>query len=276
MAIRIFGDSFSVPFNFNYNLDLRFCVDYLKLCLRNGDIPKDWIELLKETGKEVYTYSIPGTDNLSIFESILRAIPDLNENDIAIFGWTTIERVRSYEKIGNFANQEEVYMSVLMGFENDRHVYEKIKDNAIFFNEWMLYKETHPNSAHELVDWMNIINKLLEHKSIKPIHWIWNPYQFGYNKTGAVSLYEKISVYDRLLNTKGFINLHFGEEGLWNEYDNDAIHWGLHEANFCSYKNSIYYSTGKQVQDCHWDLKGHETFFKIINKEIEKIYNKTE
>jgi len=274
MAIRIFGDSFSTPFNFNYNIDLRFCVDYLKLCLKNGDIPKDWIELLKETGKEVYVYSIPGTDNLSIFESILRRIPELNENDIAIFGWTTIDRVRSYEKIGNFASQEEVYMSVLMGFENDRHVYEKIKDNVLFFNEWMLYKETHPNAAHELVDWMNIINKLLELKNIKPIHWFWNPYQFGYDKIEN-SAFEKINVYDRLTKTNGFINLHYGDDGLWNEYDSDAIYWGKQEINFCSYKTCIYYSTGRQINDCHWDLKGHEIFFNIINKEIEKIYNKS-
>ncbi len=274
MSIRIFGDSFSTPFHFNYNLDLRFCTDYLKICLENGDVPKDWIELLKETGKEVSVYSIPGSDNLTIFESVLRRIPELKENDIAIFGWTTLDRVRSYEKTTNFVTGEELFLSVLMGFENDKFIAERIKDNALFFNEWLLYKETHPNSAHELINWIDIINKLLEEKSIKPIHWFWNPFQFGYNKE-IEPLYEKLHVYDRLNETIGFINLHYGEEGLWNQHDTDAIMWDPDGYDFCSYKNSIYYSTGNQVKDCHWDLRGHEIFFKIINQEIENIYKRT-
>ncbi len=272
MAIRIFGDSFSTPFNFNYNLDLRFCVDYLKLCLKNGDVPKDWIELLRETGKDVHIYSMPGTDNLTIFESILKRIPELNNNDIVICGWTTIDRVRSYEDVVNFPTQEKIFLSVLMGFENDKFVIDRLKDYELFFKEWLIYKETHPNSAHELINWMEIINKLFELKDLKPIHWFWNPYQFGYNKVKE-PLFEKIHVHDRITNIKGFLNLHFGDEGLWNEYDNDAVHWDIKNYNVCSYKNSIYYSTGKQVEDCHWDLKGHEIFFNIINKEIEKIYN---
>jgi hypothetical protein len=273
MAIRIFGDSFSTPFHFNYNLDLRFCTDYLKMCLENGDIPKDWIELLKETGKEIYIYSIPGSDNLTIFESILRRIPELNENDIAIFGWTTLDRVRSYEKGNNFVTGENLFLSVLMGFENDKFISEKIKENSLFFNEWLLYKETHPNSAHELLNWIDIVNKLLEEKSIKPIHWFWNPFQFGYNKVKE-PLYEKLYVYDRLIETNGMINLHFSDDGLWNKHDKNGILWDPNGYDFCSYNNSIYYFTGKQVKDCHWDLRGHEIFFNIINEEIEKIYNR--
>jgi hypothetical protein len=274
MPIRIFGDSFSTPFHFNYNLDLRFCTDYLKVCLENGDIPKDWIELLKETSKEIQVYSIPGSDNLTLFESVLRRIPELKENDIAIFGWTTLDRVRSYEKTSNFVTGEEMFMSVLMGFENDRFIADRLGKDKIFLNEWLLYKETHPNSAHELLDWIDIVNKLLEEKSIKPIHWFWNPFQFGYNREIEPS-FEKIHVHDRLINTKGIINLHFGDEGLWNQHDNDAILWDPNGYDFCSYKNSIYYATGNQVKDCHWDLKGHEIFFKIINEEIENIYKRT-
>jgi len=274
MAIRIFGDSFSTPFHFNYNLDIRFCTDYLKVCLENGNIPKDWIELLRETGKEVYVYSIPGSDNLTLFESILRRIPELNENDIVIFGWSTLERVRSYEKTRNFVTGEEIFLSVLMGFENDKFIVDNIGKDVLFFNEWLLYKETHPSTAEELLNWIDIVNKLLEEKNIKPIHWFWNPFQFGYNRE-IQPLFEKVHIYERLINTKGFINLHHGEEGLWNKYDKDAILWDSNGYDFCSYKNSIYYSTGKQVKDCHWDLKGHEIFFKIINQEIENIYKRT-
>ena len=275
MSIRIFGDSFSTPFHFNYNLDLRFCTDYLKVCLENGDIPKDWIELLKETGKEVQVYSIPGSDNLTLFESVLRRLSELKENDIAIFGWTTLDRVRSYEKTRNFVTDEEMFLPILMNFENDKLVMSSLKNkDVLFFKEWLLYKENHPNSAHELLNWIDIINKLLDEKNIKPIHWFWNPYQFGYNKE-IEPLFEKIHVHDRLVNTKGFINLHFGEEGLWNKYDEDAIIWKPLKYDFCSYKNSIYYSTGKQVNDCHWDLRGHETFFKIINQKIKNAHNIT-
>lgn len=273
MSIQIFGDSFSTPFNLNYNIDLRFCADYIKLCLNNGDMPKDWIELLKETGKDVNVYSIPGTDNLTIFESVLRKLPQLKENDVAIFGWTTLERVRSYETIDNFVTGEELFMSLLMGFENDKYVLEKISEHELFFKEWMLYKEQHPKTSYELLNWIDIINKLLNEKNIKPIHWFWNPYQFGYNNKNIDS-FEKMNVYDKLINTKGFINLHFGEEGLWNGYDKDAILWNPEKQDFCSYKNSIYYTTKKEVKDCHWDLRGHEIFFNIINKEIENIYNK--
>lgn len=273
MAIRIFGDSFSTPFNFNYNLDLRFCVDYLKLCLKNGDIPKDWIELLKENGKDSVVYSIPGTDNLTIFESVLRRIPEFDDNEIVIIGWTTLDRVRSYEKTINFYTQEEIFLPVLMAFEEDKYILKKIKEHKDFFKEWLIYKSSHPNSPNELIDWIEIINKLLKIKNNKVIHWFWNPYQFGYNRQ-TEPLFEKLDVYNRLTNLEGFINLHFGESGLWNQYDNNAVKWDIKENNRCSYINSIYYSTGKQIIDCHWDLKGHEIFFNIINNEIEKIYKR--
>lgn len=272
MSIQIFGDSFSTPFNLNYNVDLRFCVDYIKSCLNDGEIPKDWIELLRESGRDVSIYSIPGTDNLTIFESILRKIPLLKENDIVIVGWSTLERVRSYETINNFVTGEEMFMSVLLGFENDKYVIEKISEHETFFNEWLLYKELHPKTSYELLNWIDIINELLKEKNITPIHWFWNPYQFGYNKHRDSS-FQNLHVYDRLMKTKGFINLHFGDEGLWNQHEENPILWNPEKCDFCSYKTAIYYTTKRKVNDCHWDVNGHQIFFNIINEEIKKITN---
>jgi hypothetical protein len=274
MSIKVFGDSFSVPYNFDLNKDSNFCIEYVRDCLINGEHPKDWIILLEEHfGENIQTLSYPGSDNLTIFETVLKEIPLLEPHSIIIIGWSSIERVRTYEYITNFVTGEEEYLPLVFGFERDKKVLNKInKENQNFFYEWMLYKELHPNANNELFKWIQILNRILTKLNIIPIHWFWNPFMFDNHKENAK--FEDLTFKEELKNIYGFLNLHHGEEGQWKDYETNGVVWDVlkREHGVCSYTKSIYRQTEGKIDDCHWTTDGHKIFSEILKKRITSIF----
>lgn len=80
--VWIFGDSFSAP----------LCKFY---CEWKGYIPKTFGEIISEKYKtNIKNLSIAGSDNDSIFESIINNTPNIDKDDIVIIGWSSIIRFR--------------------------------------------------------------------------------------------------------------------------------------------------------------------------------------
>lgn len=88
--IWIFGDSYSA--NFDNALNGPWANEYINY---KGYVPKTFdIFLSEQLNHENKNLAIPGGDNDSIFEKILKNAPLIQKDDIVIIGWTHIVRFR--------------------------------------------------------------------------------------------------------------------------------------------------------------------------------------
>lgn len=88
--VWVFGDSFSADFNDSSNLC--WSQSYIDM---KGYIPKSFGKLLSSKLNCGYVNkSIGGTDNDTIYETICDNVPSINENDVVIIGWTSMNRFR--------------------------------------------------------------------------------------------------------------------------------------------------------------------------------------
>lgn len=88
--VWVFGDSFSADFDDQSNIC--WSQSYIDM---KGYIPKSFGEIISSKLNCGYTNkSIGGTDNDTIYETICDNSQLINENDIIIIGWTSINRFR--------------------------------------------------------------------------------------------------------------------------------------------------------------------------------------
>jgi hypothetical protein len=196
----IFGDSFSAT---NKRRDVEhWRMEYAKWKGYNPDV---WPEILnKNLNLKLKNLAISGTDNYTIFDTIIDNIDKIEANDIVIIGWTSTLRFRLVSKNNNFNTirpNEDLKSSTL----NSTFEYNSITLNTI--NEILVNRNT------ELYEWelnrfIKIINLYL--KDVKILHW--SPFQLHHPHLKI----KRISEIDRLetisMETAGVLNdYHYSE-----------------------------------------------------------------
>lgn len=157
----VFGDSFSASNNRD-TLE-RWRIEYARW---KGYTTKVWPEFLNETlNLKLINSSIGGTDNYTIFDTIIDNIDKIENNDIVIIGWSSTLRFRIVDKSNSFNTIRPSFDSKKSTL-NNIHEYKGISLNTI--NE-ILVNRDNPIYEHELNRYIRIINLYL--KGIKTLHW---------------------------------------------------------------------------------------------------------
>jgi len=112
--IWIFGDSFSCEFQKHIDNKNQWAIDY---CEYKSKIPKSFGELLSDfLNDDVSIVAKPGTDNYTIFHSYISVIDKIKEDDILIFGWSSVLRYR-------LVNPNNEFITILPITENVPHLF---------------------------------------------------------------------------------------------------------------------------------------------------------
>ena len=94
----IFGDSFSTPYN-DKSVG-GWARGYIEW---KGYVPKYFGDIIgEEIELEVRGLAVGGVDNDTIFETILKHVPQIEKGDYVIIGWSSTERFRLAAKTGSF------------------------------------------------------------------------------------------------------------------------------------------------------------------------------
>jgi hypothetical protein len=102
--IWIFGDSYSA--NFDHDRQGPFSLEYINY---KGYIPKTFGGFLSDyLNCEHINLAIPGNNNDTIFEEVIKNAPIIRKGDIVIIGWSDIIRFRLAEH-----ENEKTFISVL-------------------------------------------------------------------------------------------------------------------------------------------------------------------
>jgi len=162
----VFGDSFSAT-NKRNNIE-HWRRDYIKW---KGYTPTVWPEFLnKILNYKLINLAISGTDNYTIFDTIIDNIDKINKDDIIIIGWSSTLRFRLVDKT-NFFNTirpDSVLKDSTLTIPSLK--YNNISLNTI--NEVLVNRDT-KLYEWELNRFIKIINISL--KDIKILHW--SPFQ---------------------------------------------------------------------------------------------------
>jgi hypothetical protein len=198
----VFGDSFSASNNRN-TLE-RWRIEYAKW---KGYTTKVWSEFLNETLQlKIINVSISGTDNYTIFDTIIDNIDKINRDDIVIIGWSSTLRFRIADKSNSF-NSIRPSTDSKKSTLNRSHEYINISLNTI--NEILVNRD---NSLyeHELNRYIKIINLYL--KDIKTLHW--SPFQNQHSLLNIVRIndIDKIEKINEETNQE-LNDYHYSENG---------------------------------------------------------------
>jgi hypothetical protein len=113
--IWIFGDSFSCEFQKHIDNKNQWVIDY---CEYKNKVPKSYGELLSEILKDDVTIlAQPGIDNYKIFHSYISVMDKIKEDDILIFGWSSVLRYR-------LASPNNEFITILPMTQNVPHLLE--------------------------------------------------------------------------------------------------------------------------------------------------------
>ena len=97
-TLWIFGDSFSTPFD--NKIQGQWDTEY---CNWKGYIPKHFGDIIgNELGVDVKHFGIGGIDNDTIFETVLKQVPNIRKGDMVIIGWSNVRRIRLVDSDGKF------------------------------------------------------------------------------------------------------------------------------------------------------------------------------
>ena len=161
----IFGDSFSASNN-RANVE-SWRRKYIKW---KGYIPKVWPEYLNETlNYRLINLSISGTDNYTIFDTIIDNIDKIEPNDIVIIGWTSTLRFRLIDRNDNFNTLRPSHISDKSTLDTSFE-YKNISLDTI---NQILVNRDNILYEYELNRFIKIINLYL--KNVKVLHW--SPFQ---------------------------------------------------------------------------------------------------
>jgi hypothetical protein len=161
----IFGDSFSAS-NERKSLE-KWRLNYKEW---KGYTTKVWPEFLNDILKlRLINLSISGTDNYTIFDTIIDNIDKIENGDVVIIGWSDTLRYRIVNKFNSLSTIRPSN-NLENGTLNNVWEYKNISLNTI--NE-ILVNRDNPLHEHELNRYIKIINLYL--KEIKTLHW--SPFQ---------------------------------------------------------------------------------------------------
>jgi hypothetical protein len=155
-TLWIFGDSFSTPFNDN-TLGT-WDGDY---CKWKGYVPKYFGDIIaKELEVNIQHFGYGGSDNDTIFESIIKQAPKINKGDLVIIGWSSIGRFR-------LVNRENKFQTVIPSFiDKSLTWFDTISKSTI---EEILVNRDHYLYKKELYTKLEFLNFLFN--DMKLIQW---------------------------------------------------------------------------------------------------------
>jgi hypothetical protein len=152
--IWIFGDSYSAPFD-SIGVGL-WAEEYIKW---KGYVPKTFGDnLANKLNTEVRNFALGGSDNYTIFESIIKNAPEFKKDDIIIVGWSSIVRFR-------LVNDSNKFDFVLPNINNSK----MISDISEATMNEILVNRTNPMYFEEFKIRFDFLNWLL--KDMKLIQW---------------------------------------------------------------------------------------------------------
>ena len=152
--IWIFGDSYSAPFD---SIGVGpWAEEYIKW---KGYVPKTFGDnLANKLDTEVRNFALGGSDNYTIFESIIKNAPEFKKDDIIIVGWSSIVRFR-------LVNDSNKFDFVLPNINNSK----MISDVSETTMNEILVNRTNPMYFEEFKIRFDFLNWLL--KDMKLIQW---------------------------------------------------------------------------------------------------------
>jgi hypothetical protein len=148
--IWVFGDSYSADFK-----DGDWAKTYVEYL---GRQPKIFVDYLSEKlNLEYVNHAVGGADNYEILERFCKCSPLIKENDIVIFGWSSIPRFRLVTKDNRWVPMVPHHNNFLGDFDDisERTV------NEILVNRMSI------KYAEELNNWITFINL----QKFTSIHW---------------------------------------------------------------------------------------------------------
>ena len=193
--IWIFGDSYSATFD-TFGIGL-WAEEYIKW---KGYLPKTFGDNLADKLKtEVRNFALGGSDNDTIFESIIKNAPEFKKDDIVIVGWSSIIRFR-------LVNDDNKFDFILPNINNN-NIISDISETTI--NE-ILVNRSKPMYFEEFKIRFDFLNWLL--KDIKLIQW--TPWGGNLHTQEYVIRFSKEDKTHVSIETNGVINdTHYSELG---------------------------------------------------------------
>jgi hypothetical protein len=124
-----------------------------------GYKPKIYPEIISDKlGMELKNLAKGGYDNYSIFETLCANIDKVEEDDILIFGWSSLSRIR-------LATKYDTWQSFVPNYQNNMLEMENISLNTL---EELYVNRSSILYKNELNNWIKLINHLINNITI---HW---------------------------------------------------------------------------------------------------------
>ena len=152
MKLLTFGDSFTA----GYDQYSKWATEYINW---KGYKPKIFSEIIAENMNiQLINCGIPGGDNNSILESFFKNYIQINDGDIVLINWSTIERFRVVTKDDRWRTMVPCFGNTSIDID--------LSENTI---EEMLVNRMSVKFIDEVNHWINYIN--VTNKHVNLIHW---------------------------------------------------------------------------------------------------------
>ena len=200
-----FGDSFTQSYIPSTDRGRNWRNDYIEW---KGYHTKVYPEFIAEKlNLNLVNRGVGGCDNSYIFEEFCKVAPQIQKDDIVIFGWTDVHRFRLYNK----ENKVGFFNANALDKDGGAIFSEEFVNTFDFLSiqtiEEMIINRDSKMFINELCNWVNLINLFLQ--DINVIHWSWD-------RNNSICKNIIISTrYERIIDeTKGsIVDYHWSENG---------------------------------------------------------------
>jgi hypothetical protein len=152
MKLVTFGDSFTS----GYDRHSKWAIDYVNL---KGYKPKIFSEIIAENMNiQHINFGIPGADNSYILESFFKNYITINDGDIVLINWSSIERFRVVTKDNRWRTMVPYFGNTSIDLDLSERTIEE-----------MLVNRMSVKFIDEVNHWISYIN--VTNKHVKLIHW---------------------------------------------------------------------------------------------------------
>lgn len=157
--LHVFGDSFSQTFKSHKESNSSWFLNYYN---HTNEVPENFSEILSNhLNYELVNHSIGGSSNYTIFDTFLKNVDMINENDIIIFGWTAINRFRIASNTNNFID--------ILPFTSNPKQNDDV--SLITTHEIAINRDSYSIWWKEIENFVKIIKLILKNNQI--YHWTW-------------------------------------------------------------------------------------------------------
>ena len=182
-----FGDSMTA----GYTIGSGWADDYIAW---KGYKPKIYPEIISEKLElELVNLAKGGYDNYSIFETLCANVDKIKEDDVLIFGWSSLSRIR-------LATKYDTWQSFVPNYNNNMLEMENISLNTL---EELYVNRTSGLYKDELNNWIKLINHLMTNITIHWTYFIEAADCILLDKFQTVSMETKKQVNDHHYSEKG-------------------------------------------------------------------------